>query len=454
MAMPRARPDPDDLHSYQRFRGTLAIDEDSMPVRFRARIGADGEAEIDIPAFRLTKETWFVKSKWNADRRHVPEFRLAGESDTGLRFETDSLTITSLQTRVLGRTGRNNAKAKGECGAAAFSKTREEVTDRPVLKLHLKGFECFPALHATCPLGKVMVAGATKLETADRLSGFIHLEAPPTREDGGSWRAEAEPLLEHLRRFLSFAASMTLQAPLLEFGHGFTYRAEIISQTKQERPVMRVFHKLDQQDLLEAAVTAWFDPPVAASDLAFAIEWFAMPTTYAEVRLVNAMTALENLIDTNLPADDKEIEPGNAFKPTRRALRRVLAECLVRWAPERAEAVQAELGAKLLDLNRRSLFDKLQRLAARWQVPLDGISEAQIRAAIVQRNAIVHQGRHREADDTDDLWDHMTIIREIVVRFLMSAIGYRGRYISHVGGYHFAHFPPGEAPEVPVIGDG
>ena len=78
----------------------------------------------------------------------------------------------------------------------------------------------------------------------------------------------------------------------------------------------------------------------------------------------------------------------------------------------------------------------------RWNVPLDGISDAQIGQAIKARNAIVHSVYHPGTEDGPDLWDHMTVVRELVVRFLLTAIGYRGQYISHVGGYHHAYFPP------------
>ena len=120
----------------------------------------------------------------------------------------------------------------------------------------------------------------------------------------------------------------------------------------------------------------------------------------------------------------------------------MIRTCLDRWSPARAEAAREDLGEKLLDLNRRPLRRKLYLLAARWNVPLDGISDVQISQAIKARNAIVHSGHHPTAEDGPDLWDHMTIVRELVVRFLLTAIGYHGQYISHVGGYRFAHFPP------------
>ena len=42
-------------------------------------------------------------------------------------------------------------------------------------------------------------------------------------------------------------------------------------------------------------------------------------------------------------------------------------------------------------------------------------------------------------------WNHVTIVREVVVRFLLSALGFKRRYFSYVGGYHYAVFPPPDA---------
>jgi hypothetical protein len=440
-AMPRRtrrtrKPGKDDLRSFQRFSGMLSDGDRSIPMRFKARIGEDGEVELDIQAFRITKANWFVRERFQAGRNDVAEFVLSGVTADGLRFESDSLSFNSLGSRFSGVHNRHWSKPRGECGKVQYFRTLEPARERPFLKLHLKRFDCFPPLYATCALGKIQVVGETKLSEAD--------EQPA---DIGVWRAEAEKFAEHLRRILSVAASTMLQAPILEFAADDGHEIEVLSQSRQHAPLMRVFHKLNLQPVLDAAIVSFFNPPVEAKNLFFAIEWFAMATTYNEVRLVNAMTALENLIDSNLTQEEALIEPKREFDKTRKVLRKVIRACLERWSPDRAEAAREELGEKLLDLNRRSLRRKLYLLATRWNVPLDGISDSQIAQAIKARNAIVHSGHHPTADDGPDLWDHMTIVRELVVRFLLTAIGYRGQYISHVGGYRFAHFPPvsGEA---------
>ena len=64
-------------------------------------------------------------------------------------------------------------------------------------------------------------------------------------------------------------------------------------------------------------------------------------------------------------------------------------------------------------------------------------------AAIDARNGIVHEGRYHDPAKTQQpLWDHVTVVREIVTRLVFRALGFEGRYVSHLGGYHEATFPP------------
>ena len=168
-----------------------------------------------------------------------------------------------------------------------------------------------------------------------------------------------------------------------------------------------------------------------------------MEATYKEVSLVNAMTALENLVASNLGVNDKLIQPKKEFK----ILRKILKQRIETWSTDEAniaDGIVGELDEKLAELNRRSLLNNLMILTQRWSVPLDGIGESKINAAKKARDFIVHQG-HSSNDGkavNDDLWEHVTVIREIVVRFLLTAIGYRGGYFSYIGGCHDAQFPP------------
>jgi hypothetical protein len=75
---------------------------------------------------------------------------------------------------------------------------------------------------------------------------------------------------------------------------------------------------------------------------------------------------------------------------------------------------------------------------------MGGIEDTALKGAKQAHDKVVHRGQYYEgAKETDaDLWTHVTVVREVAVRFLFTAIGFKGRYISHMGGYHDAEFPP------------
>jgi hypothetical protein len=98
---------------------------------------------------------------------------------------------------------------------------------------------------------------------------------------------------------------------------------------------------------------------------------------------------------------------------------------------------------KLAELQRRSLRRKLDILIERWSVPMEGITKPMIRNAFNARNEIIHEGRYYvEGETRSELWGHYCVIREIVTRVIFCAIGFKGRYISHLDGYHQASVPP------------
>jgi hypothetical protein len=290
--------------------------------------------------------------------------------------------------------------------------------------------------------------GESSINDPDSITGYIAVQSNNVPANLVSWHAEAGKLLEHVRQVMSFASATMLLRPILEFYAGNDLKVVALSQSRQASAPFRTFHYLNQQPVFDAAVTSFFSPPFEVKNLFFAIEWFAMESTHNEIRLVNAMTALENLVASNLSNNDKFIRPEKEFEKTRKTLRAVIRQCIGKWPPadaNEADKIVPELNEKLADLNRRSIRQKLNILIEHWSVPLDGISEDKIKAAINARNHIVHRGHYYDdgkEESNDALWEHTLVVREIIVRFLLAAIGYCGMYISYFGGYHNAQFPP------------
>jgi hypothetical protein len=104
------------------------------------------------------------------------------------------------------------------------------------------------------------------------------------------------------------------------------------------------------------------------------------------------------------------------------------------------------LSAKLNDLNRKPLIDKIYLLAKHWSVPIEDLDRQNISSSIAARNKIVHRGQYydndgRSNDSLTDLWDHAMLIRELVARFILTSYGYVGPYCTYVGGFKNVKFP-------------
>ena len=436
------------LSEFISFTGTLEAGENISPLTFQVRINPAGEVEFDLGAIPLTNDTVFIDHHMHGIGPNFSLFRLAGVSEDGIKFETNDFFLNSMSNRSVA--GSSYMRPEGECSTAEFHRKLVEPCPKPQLVMRLKGFQNFGDLDATCRLGKVAMGGPSKITNPDTLSGYIEVQASEENLDISIWRAEADKLLDHIRHVMSFAAATELKGPIVEFRVGDILQLQAWSQTPQAGASMQTFHYLDQKPVFDVAVKSFFAPPFKVKNLFFAISWFAMQTSHNEVRLVNAMTALENLIASNLNDDESLILPTKEFSKHRKILRKVIQECVDRWsteAPAEVHSIRDELGERLADLNRRSLLKKLWLLSERWSVPLHDIGEDRIRKAKRARDLIVHRGHYYVGEDSsqDALWNHVTIVREVVVRFLFSALGFKGRYFSYVGGYHDAVFPPPEA---------
>jgi hypothetical protein len=435
------------LSEFKSFMGNLRAGSDTVPITFRARIDVAGEVEFDFDAIVLTKESSFINKWWDGKGSCTSYFTLSGQADDGTEFKTEDLRFNTLRKESSEKTG-SRMNPVGGCLQAEFRRKLAEPAANPTLRMHVKGFQNYGQLSSICRLGMVAMVGEMSIDNPDAITGHIAVQSDNEPADLTAWHVEANKLLEHIRRVMSFASASALRGPIIEFFAGDELKVVALSQTRQTSAPFRTFHPLNQQPVFDAAVNSFFNPPFEVKNLFFAIEWFAMEATYNEVRLVNAMTALENLVASNLGDNDALIQPEKEFEKTSRVLRKVLRRCVDKWSSEKAERadeVVKELNERLADLNRRSILRKLMTLARRWSVPLDGIVEDKIKAAKQARDRIVHRGHYYDDDKegSDDLWQHVTVVREIVVRFLLTAIGYHGGYISYIGGCHDAQFPPG-----------
>jgi hypothetical protein len=425
-----------------RFRGILRLGDESVAVNFQAHVSRRGELVIEFEELSLTDETRFILTEWHREGSGITYFRLTGEAEDNVRLDTDRLYFNSI--------GPHSDSERGSyfvfvatCEMATLQRKATSLSLTPVYLLALQAFQCFPQVTATCPLGELVAGGDVRETDLQNVTGYIQLRAHERPADLAQWRAEAKRLLDHVRRVMSFASGANLADPTRTFFLDDDVEISVQSHTPFRVSPIPAVPIMGRDDIFSAAVTSFFTPPFHAKNLWMALEWIAMEATYNEVRLVNAMTALENLVSSNT-RDSRQLLDGTLFAK----LKSVLATTIKEFAKNNDfqtlhPTLADEMAAKLAELQRRSLRRKLDILLERWSVPMEGITKAMIRSAFNARNEIIHEGRYYvEGETRPELWDHYCVIREIATRLIFSAIGFRGRYISHLGGYHQTSFPP------------
>jgi hypothetical protein len=405
-------------------------------------VDSRGKLIITIEEIPVSQEARFILMGWHRENGEIAYFRLRGEAEGNVRLHTDRLYFNSIGPHSDSKRGAYFV-FDAACQSATLWRKSDNPSPTPVYLLALQAFQCFPQVKATCPLGELSAGGDVREADLLNMTGYIQLRALERPQDVEQWRADAKKLLDHVRRVMSFASGANLADPNLTFFLDDAAETEVRPHAAHASSPIPTFPIVGRDEIFAAAVTSFFSPPFDAKNLWMALEWIAMEASYNEVRLVNAMTALENLVSSNTRDAGRLLDDTLFAK-----LKAALTVTMKTFAAENDFQVHyptltAEMTAKLAELQRRSLRRKLDILIERWSVPTDGITKPMIRGAFNARNEIIHEGRYYvEGETRPELWSHYCVIREIVTRMIFSAIDFKGRYISHLGGYQHVSFPP------------
>lgn len=421
------------------FIGMLSKGSDQAEISFSVGVEISGEAVISLDRFPLDAATNFIQVNFHK----FETFTLRGKSSDETEFECDNVIFTSLRDNFFD-------EIPTICPVAHYSLAKltmpKEHAGPPVLVWHLKGFESFGPLSATTVLGVVEMVGAKDMDGKNEVSGFIRVAAVDVPSDMAAWRSEASDLCDHVRHIMSFAANADLAFPITEFYDEGRCEVELYSRSPQQKSVWAPFYWLHLQDIFRCAVDHFFTQAFPVVNLHFAIKWFNMHSAYREANLISAMTVLENLIDSNLSEQDGLLIGKKTFEKLRKKLSAVVKEEVKGWtdSTETQQAFVCELNNRFSELKRRSLVEKLNLLATRWGVHLDDIHKSKISEAKSARDQVVHRGHYEPGPQVlGDLHDHVLTVREMVVRFVLTALQFEGRYRSFVDGQHDRDFTKG-----------
>lgn len=433
----------------KRFSGKLDLNGQRTVVKFSVEVSKKGVAKLTLDRMPWDMSTKFISEAWDEQKKaqRYFDFTLTGEARDGSTFQSSAIIISSLKA-FISDTAPATMTPTAWCSECKI--VLPGVSGAlPGVKALLRGFDCINPISTDCRLGTIELRGPRTLTASEKelLTGALLIQGPPTDVEFDSWRVEVDGLFKHVRSVMSFARGARLVAPIVETVWNGQTELKIRALANQTSHGSGAFTPFDYAPIFRQAVASRFFEIGRAKKIEIAIEWFTMPAEYREAKLTSAMTVLENLLTENLSATDLTIRNEKLFKELRNTLLTAARLKLEEFGSTK-EAIEEEVRtmlAKLEDLNRRTLKDKIYILAKRWGVPMDGISEGALGNAKRARDHIVHQGQYVPKKPGEDLIAHVQLTRELVVRFVLTALEYEGTYTSPMSGEHgraFARLQP------------
>lgn len=417
--------EPTPFFERTRFQGTLSGHGSSIPNGFDAWIDSLGVLRLELDSMPFSREAYALRAD-QLPGTPVDLITLEGVSEAGHAFRSDSFHI--------GKFNHGDALSyQGDCYDAELELPPDSKrASQPDARVWLvRQFRTFRRIARDTPLGRITIGGPRQDQEAQEPNGFIAIHRPEA-DTSESWWEDSERLLTHIARVLSFACDTYLRPVIEERYEGDRLTVRIARQGRASGPFMAPFHELHMEPIFACACDSYFSRHEAIEQLDAAIRWLTAPVAYDESRLINAMSALENILDRcGLDNVDLFMRP-SPFKRVARELRELLANL---ETPE-------GMADKVPELNRRALGEKVEALLTARNIVLDDMPADWLATIIRQRNIIVHTGVSGDFGDQEpDTLDHTIWAREVVVRIILEQLGFKGAFRSWLHHDEQLHFP-------------
>lgn len=405
------------------YTGELNVDGTSAKIGFNLSAGADCRLLFEIDPIDL-KTLCLVRK---ADRETGAEFSLNGRSEDGKTITSDSISLQSW--KLSNRTMKNHIRVYAL--SAIVEHPLASPVERSILRLWFRSCKVFHNVNVETRLGTLAIHGDAGDVAIDDMSGSVALQAP-SHDPGADWYDQAYGFLRHMQHGLALAHGGRLQTPQLDYVAGSVHRVTFFAGSgfRRELPVQR--HLYDGP-FIQALASRYERHGPLPDALWTALGWMQIDTSFNETRFLTAMTALETIIESQLPDLRGTTIPKPDFKRLRTAIWSVISAD-TSLSDDAREIFQK----KLPDLNRKTFTDKISALFDHYEIPKRDFDAGVISGLVNLRNEIVHRGAIPGAVD---VWPQIILVRELITRILLKEIGFKGEYWCYIGGWHNRDFP-------------
>lgn len=390
------------------FDGTIQKGDQTAQVRFTAAIDGDGELRLAFGPIAPSSDAFpFVPEQRVLEP--LERLTLRGRAADTWTFESEAFYVGRWSHLT------DHVEITGYCGDAELSRPAKPDHHDACIRFYRKLAAIHP-ISASIELGNVVLRGYKDDADQEPVS-LLAVESKGQEVEG--WWGEVERFLTHLERVLSFACGVYLLPVYEQRFRAGRMTLRLAQRSRAPSPYLAPFRDLFMEEIFGCAILSYEDHAEEIVRLDPAIRWLTAPVALAESRLINAMSALECILASS---DTEQYYLGDAeFK----ALRKSTAKFL-----EQAKA-PTRMAGKLLELNRRSFREKLEELLGRQPFPMTDFPDEWLKSATTARNIIVHTGVSPDLPAADaSLLDHVVRVREVVIRLILAAIGFRGQYQS------------------------
>lgn len=412
------------------FEGMLSHGDRNVAVSFDALIDHRGTLILTLAPLRMSPEA-FALGETPAIGKPVRHLRLDGTGPAGETFSSDTFFITRHRHASTSQT--SEIQYSGECARARLTRRLPKPASRPTLDWLLQQFQVFGPVSCSVDVGLFAATGAAPSKTdPDALTGRIVVQAHEDAADQAWWE-KARALVEHIGRVMSLAQGAYLRPCVERRVDKVEASFLVVSRATTTVPFLPPFHFLNLQPIFECACTRSPEVISAFKVADPALRWLLAPGGYDEIRLLTAMTAIENIVDTAYPDDGSRLMAPAQFKKFAKAVREVIA----------AFGVPDAVAGKLPELNRASFVDKMERYIGDHDIKLQDFDADALKGVVKARNHVVHRGYYFDdaARSQPDIWHHILIARELVTRMLLAILQFEGTYFSVLHGSKPLSFP-------------
>jgi hypothetical protein len=390
------------------FDGAIEAGDKALPVRFTAAINSDGELQLSFQPIEPSRAAFpFIPEQRVLEP--LQQFTLRGHAEEAWAFESETFHV-SRWSRLT-----DHIEITGYCGIAELS--RPAKPDQPDLCAWF--YRKLAAIHtitASTDLGTVVLRGYKDSADQEPVS-LVAIQSE--KQESEPWWRETERFLIHIQRVLSLACGVYLLPVYEQRFQAGRMTLRVAQRSRAPMPYLAPFRDLFMEEIFGCAILSFPDHADEVVRLDPAIRWLTAPVALAESQLINAMSALECILaSSNI---DQFYLDDAAFKEIQKTTAKSLKQAK---APSR-------MRSKLRELNRRPFSEKLGELLDRQPFPTTDFPADWLKGATEARNVIVHTGISPDLPATSaSLLDHVVQVREIVIRLMLAAIGFKGQYQS------------------------